>query len=50
MAANEYKSNQADMESNQPRVNLVTRKLTKKKRILETFAPYRGQPRRLWIG
>lgn len=50
MAANEYKSNQADMESNQPRVNLVTRKLTKKKRILETFAPYRGQHRRLWIG
>jgi len=50
MAANECKSNQPDMESNQPRMNLVTRKLTKKKRILETFAPYRGLRRKLWIG
>ena len=36
-AANERKSNQADKESNQPRVNLVTRKLTKKEEDIRNF-------------
>ena len=37
MTANEHKSNQADKESNQPRVNLVTRKLTKKEEDIRNF-------------
>lgn len=37
MAANERKSNQADIESNQPHVNLVTRKLTKKEEDIKNF-------------
>ncbi len=37
MTANECKSNQADKESNQPRVNLVTRKLTKKEEDIRNF-------------
>lgn len=37
MIANEHKSNQADKESNQPRVNLVTRKLTKKEEDIRNF-------------
>ncbi len=36
-AANEYKSNQPQAESNQPRVNLVTRKLTKKEEDIKNF-------------
>lgn len=37
MTANEHKSNQADKESNQPRINLVTRKLTKKEEDISNF-------------
>lgn len=37
MTVNEHKSNQADKESNQPRVNLVTRKLTKKEEDIRNF-------------
>lgn len=37
MTANKRKSNQADEESNQPRVNLVTRKLTKKEEDIRNF-------------
>ncbi len=37
MTDNEHKSNQADKESNQPRVNLVTRKLTKKEEDIRNF-------------
>ena len=50
MTANEHKSNQADKESNQPRVNLVTRKLTKKEEDIRNFCSDRGLRRRLWIG
>uniref|UniRef100_UPI004028DA40 RNA-binding domain-containing protein n=1 Tax=Prevotella sp. TaxID=59823 RepID=UPI004028DA40 len=37
MTANEHKSNQAGKGSNQPRVNLVTRKLTKKEEDIRNF-------------
>lgn len=37
MTENERKSNQAAKESNQPRVNLVTRKLTKKEEDIRNF-------------
>lgn len=37
MTVNGHKSNQADKESNQPRVNLVTRKLTKKEEDIRNF-------------
>ena len=37
MTANERKSNQADRKSNQPHVNLVTRKLTKKEEDVRNF-------------
>ena len=37
MIANEHKSNQADKKSNQPRMNLVTRKLTKKEEDIRNF-------------
>lgn len=37
MTTNECKSNQADGESNQPRVNLVTHKLTKKEEDIRNF-------------
>lgn len=37
MAANGYKSNQAEKKSNQPRVNLVARKLTKKEEDIRNF-------------
>src|SRR3712207_8503919 len=35
MTENERKSNQADEKSNQPRINLVTRKLTKKEEDID---------------
>src|SRR3712207_4290055 len=37
MTENERKSNQADEKSNQPRINLVTRKLTKKEEDIRNF-------------
>lgn len=37
MITNEHESNQAVKESNQPRVNLVTRKLTKKEEDIRNF-------------
>lgn len=37
MIANERKSNQVDNKSNQPRVNLVTRKLTKREEDIRNF-------------
>lgn len=46
---NEPISNQVNNKTNQPYTNSVTRKLTKKKRILETFVLYQGQLKRLWI-